>query len=297
MKITITGSLGNISKNLIKQLTNKGHELKVVSHDREKKKAIEDLGAVAAIGSIEDVDFLTKAFEGANAIYTMIPPKLDSSDYAGYMKSTAKNYSTAIERTSVKTVVNLSGIGAHLGDGHGPSGAFFHVENELNGLKQTNVLHLRPGMFFTNFFGNIGMIKQMNMLGNNFDGSVKIILTHPRDISEAVAQLLDNPSFEGKVVKYVVSDEKSGSEIAQILGKAVGKPNLPWITFPDEQLQKAMIQNGFSEHMASNFVEMGTAIREGKLFSDYEKNQTKIKGKISFEEFAEEFASVYNKQP
>jgi uncharacterized protein YbjT (DUF2867 family) len=293
MKITITGSLGNISKRIVEQLSTRGHQLKVISHDREKKRAIEDLGAEAAIGSIEDVDFLTKSFEGVHAVYTMFPPNLTTSDYSAYMKSIAKCYSIALERTSVKHVVNLSGIGAHLGEGHGPSGAFLLAENELNRLPDLNIVHLRPGMFYTNFFGNIGMIKHMNILGNNFGGAVKIVLSHPSDIADAATAFLDHLRFEGKTIKYVASDEKTGQEIAQILGSAVGQPNLPWITFPDDDLQKAMVGNGFSEHMASNFVKMGAAIREGKLFADYEKNTEKIEGKISFETFASQFASVY----
>lgn len=54
MKIVITGSLGHISKPLAEQLVQQGHNITVISSKPGKQKDIQALGAVAAIGSIED---------------------------------------------------------------------------------------------------------------------------------------------------------------------------------------------------------------------------------------------------
>ena len=54
MKITITGSLGNISKPLALHLIKAGHSVTVISSNPDKKAAIEALGAYAAIGNIKD---------------------------------------------------------------------------------------------------------------------------------------------------------------------------------------------------------------------------------------------------
>ena len=74
MKLVVTGSLGNISKPLTQILVGKGHDVTVISKDAEKVGQIEAVGAKAAIGSVSDTAFLTSAFEGADAIYTMVPP-------------------------------------------------------------------------------------------------------------------------------------------------------------------------------------------------------------------------------
>lgn len=71
MKITVTGSLGNISKPLAETLVKAGHEVTIVSSSEDKRQAIESLGAKAAIGSVGDAVFLTQAFTGADAVYTM----------------------------------------------------------------------------------------------------------------------------------------------------------------------------------------------------------------------------------
>jgi uncharacterized protein YbjT (DUF2867 family) len=48
MKIIISGSLGNVGRPLTKQLVTAGHDVTVISHTKERKKDIEDIGAKAA---------------------------------------------------------------------------------------------------------------------------------------------------------------------------------------------------------------------------------------------------------
>jgi uncharacterized protein YbjT (DUF2867 family) len=76
MKITTTGSLGNVAKPLVKKLIAAGHEVTVISTKDDRTSEIEALGAKAAIGSISDEAFLTEAFSGADAVYTMMPPSM-----------------------------------------------------------------------------------------------------------------------------------------------------------------------------------------------------------------------------
>jgi uncharacterized protein YbjT (DUF2867 family) len=68
MKLIITGSLGHISKPLTEILVQKKHAVTVISSKPEKRKEIEALGATAAIGTIEDVAFLTHTFTGADQL-------------------------------------------------------------------------------------------------------------------------------------------------------------------------------------------------------------------------------------
>ena len=72
MKIVVTGSLGHISKPLTEELIKKGHSVTIVSHNPEKQKDIEELGASTAIGKIEDVNFLIKTFKDTDAVYCMV---------------------------------------------------------------------------------------------------------------------------------------------------------------------------------------------------------------------------------
>ncbi len=127
MKITLTGSLGNISKPLAEILIKNGHKVTIISSNSKKVSDIEALSAKAAIGSVSDIAFLTHAFKGADAIYTMVPPNWGVSNYRKYIAETGKNYLEAIKASGVKRVVNLSSIGAHVSGDTGPIAGLYDV--------------------------------------------------------------------------------------------------------------------------------------------------------------------------
>ncbi len=100
--------------------------------------------------------------------------------------------------------------------------------------------------------------------------------------------------FTGKSVRYSVSDERTTTQTATVLGQAIGLPNLPWIEFTDEQALEGLLKAGLPAEMARNFVEMGTAVRSGIIWEDYDLHKPATPGKVKLEDFAREFAQVYN---
>jgi len=294
MKIIVTGSLGHISKPLVEKLIAAKHDVTVISSNAARKSEIEALGAKAAIGSVSDLAFVTNTFLGADAVYTMVPPTFSASDWKQHIAGVGKIYAQAIAAAGVKNVVNLSSIGAHMPDGCGPVSGLYYVEQALNALEGVKVKHLRPGFFFYNFLANIGMIKQMGIIGGNYGESAKLVLANPADIADAAAQELLTLSFTGNSITYVVSDEKTTDEIASILGAAIGKPDLKWINFSDEDTVGGMLQNGVPLDIAKNYAEMGAAMRSGEMASEYRGIKSVKFGKTRFEEFATVFASVYS---
>ena len=292
MKITVTGALGNISRVLTEKLIADGHEVKVISSHAGRAMEIEKMNAIPLIGSVEDADFVRRSFEGSDAVYLMIPPDFKTPDYKTFTISVGRNYAEAIRETGVEHVVNLSSTGSALA-GKPPLTAYQNLEAWLDELSGINVLHLRPGGFYTNFYGAMGMIRHMGIIGNNFPDDVNLPMSHPADIAEAAAKAFRTP-FTGRNILYIVSDILNGKEIAEILGKAAGKPELQWVQFSDEQLLEGLLQNGFSREAAQHYiVDMGIAVREGILEKHYQQNQYEVFGKRRFTEFAEEFAHIY----
>ncbi|MDP3916072.1 MAG: NmrA family NAD(P)-binding protein [Bacteroidota bacterium] len=293
MKYVVTGSLGNISKPLAEKLIAAGHHVTVISSKDEKAALIEEMGAKAAIGSVEDVVFLTKAFTGADAVYTMVPPHFGAADWKKYIAGIGENYAKAIKASGVKNVVNLSSMGAHMPEGCGPVSGLYFVEKALNALEGVNVKHLHPGFFYTNFLGQIGMIKNMGIMGGNYGENAKLVIVHPEDIADVAAEEMQNLSFKGKSIRYIASDEKTTHEVAAILGKAIGKPEIPWVNFKDEETLGGMLQAGIPEEIAKNYTEMGVAMRSGEMDSDYLKNKPSEFGKSNLEVWSRAFAAVY----
>ncbi|HEY9001460.1 MAG TPA: NAD(P)H-binding protein [Mucilaginibacter sp.] len=288
MKIIVTGSLGNISKPLAEQLIANGHDVTIISSNPDKVNEIEALGAKAAIGSIADIDFLAKIFAGADVVYTMIPPNFAATNYRKYVGDSGKAYAEAIKKAGIKRIVNLSSIGADIDGGTGQISGVHDAEIELNKLEGVAIKHVRAGFFYTNFYNNIPMINQ-GFIGSNYNSQTRLVMTHPQDIANIVAEELQN-TFTGKSVRYAVSDDRTFDEIVKVLGTAVGKPDLKWIEFTDEQSYDGMLQGGLSPELARNFTEMGTAIRSAILWKDFDATGGKISGKIKLEEFAKELA-------
>ena len=295
MKYVITGGAGNISKPLTEKLLSAGHEVTVIARNADHLKPLTDKGAKAAIGSVDDVLFLKNVFAGADAVYTMVPPKYDAGDMKAHIGSVGKNYAEALKANKIKYVVNLSSVGAHLPDGVGPVSGLYRAEQALNELKDTNIKHLRPVYFYANFLGNVDMVKNMNIIGGNFGGAdFKMLLTDPGDIAEVAFEELSNLNFTGHSVRYIASDERSTDDIAKILGAAIGKPQLPWVTFSDEQAYGGMMQMALPDNVAKNYTEMGHALHSGAMFEDYWKHRPSALGKTKLEDFAKTFAFVYN---
>lgn len=292
MKIIVTGSLGNISKPLTEELVQKGHQVVVISSSTEKQAAIEALGATAAIGPLLDTTFLTDVFNGSDAIYAMIPANFKVPDILVHYESVGKSYAKAIKATGVKRVVQLSSWGAHLPEGTGFIVGSYRVEQILNELKDVDITYLRPSSFYTNLFHYIPMIKQAGFIGTNFGGEDRVAMVSPKDIAVAAAEELISINKKNNSIRYVASDERSCSEIATVLGSAIGMPDLNWIMLPKHQVKEAMLKNGLTEQVANKMIELNESIHTGLIREDYDLHQPEW-GKVKLEDFAKEFAAGF----
>jgi uncharacterized protein YbjT (DUF2867 family) len=291
MNITITGSLGNISRPLTQILVNAGHQLTVISSNEKNAGEIKAMGATPAIGSVEDVAFLTSAFANADIIYTMTPNNFGAPDQRAYMVNVGNSYLAAIKNAGVKRVVNLSSIGADLADGTGPIKGLHDIEHILNTLTDVDIKHLRAGFFYTNFYNDIALIKNLGFTGSNYNSETLMVLVHPRDIATEIANQV-NLGFTGKSVRYVYSDEQTAATVAKTLGNAIGKPELAWVEFTNEQLLDGMLQAGLPAPVAKNYVEMGEAMGSGILSADFNLHKPSA-GETKLSEFAAEFAAKF----
>jgi len=325
MKIIITGSLGHISKPLAQELVQKGHSVTVISTKVDKQKDIESLEAKAAIGSIDDVNFLTKTFTGADAVYSMLPPfkyfEIPNIDARAEAKRIATNYVEAIKGSGVKRLVHLSSIGAHLEKGNGLLAFHFVAEQVLKQLPgNVAITFTRPVGFYYNlydfmdtikgkgfldsFIGKILTIRYYGLIGfmqgkkglmlSNYGAGDKMPWVSPIDIAAAIADEIVTP-MAGRKVRYVASEELTCYEIASMLGAAIGKPYLKWETISDKQMLSGLKQFKVPLGLANDITEMNASMHGGLLFEDYYKNKP-VMGKIKLKDFAKEFAVVYNQK-
>jgi len=298
MKIIVTGSLGHISRPLTAELLQKGHAVTVISSKPERQAEIEELGAIAAIGTMEDADFLSATFKGADIVYVMethgassfFDPNLD---LMAVISKIGQNYKQAIQQSGVKRVVHLSSIGAHTDKGNGILAFHYNVENILKQLPDdVSIKFMRPVGFYYNMFAFIPTIKTQGAIVSNYGGDVKNPWVSPLDIAAVIAEEMEKP-FDGREIRYIASDEVSPNEVAGVLGEAIGKPDLKWLAIPDEQLLNGMVAAGMNSNIAKGLVEMNAGFHRGPLYEDYYLHRPAVFGKVKLTDFAKDFAAAF----
>ncbi|QEC76766.1 NmrA family NAD(P)-binding protein [Mucilaginibacter ginsenosidivorax] len=300
MKIIITGSLGNISKPLTEKLVHNGHQVTVISTRPERQAEIENIGAQAAIGSMEDVDFLTATFATADAVYCMesLAPNAffdKDLDVSAAIIQICKNYQKAIQESGVKKVIHLSSIGAHTDKGVGLLAFHYQAEQIFNELDDdVSIKFMRPVGFYYNMLAFIPTIKAQGTIVSNYGGDNKEPWVSPLDIASVIAQEFEKP-FEGRTVRYIASDEVAPNEVAAVLGQAVGKPDLQWTAIPDEAFLNRLVSFGMNPQTARGFTEMNAARLNGILYEDYYKHRPEL-GPHKLNDYAKEFAAIYHQQ-
>lgn len=296
MKITLSGSLGHIGRSLTQELVQKNHSVTVISSNTERQKDIKDLGATAAIGSLEDADFITSAFVGADAVFCMVPPAnyFDHSlDLLSYYEILGNNYAKAIAQSGVKQVINLSTIGGNMEKGNGILLGAHHVENILNALSSdVAITHIRPTEFYYNLLPQAQSAKANGFISSNIDADVTNSWVSPKDIASVVAEEITTP-LSGRKVRYVASDEVAYHELVAILGEAIGNPDLKWVTLTNEQMRDGLEAAGIQPAIATGMTEMYASIDSGLLYEHYNLHKPDMMGKVKMKDFAEDFAKAY----
>ncbi|MCD0465965.1 NAD(P)H-binding protein [Flavobacterium sp. ENC] len=301
MKIVLTGSLGNIGKPLATELVQKGHAVTVISSNAERIKAIEALGATAAVGSMFDAGFLTTTFTGADIVFLMETMEAAGDmfdkevDFIETIGKIGSSYKEAVEKSGVKKVVHLSSIGAHTDKGIGILLFHYNVEQLLRQLPEdVAIKFIRPVGFYINMFSFIPTIRFKGSIISNYGGDTPEPWVSPLDIASVISEEIDQP-FQDRTVRYVASDEVSPNQIAKALGQAIGKPDLEWKVIPDEELLTNWLNIGFNPQVAKGFTELQASQGTGALYEDFYRNKP-VLGKVKLEDFAKEFAIAYHRE-
>lgn len=271
----------------------------MISSNPGRIKDIEAPGAKTDIGRMEDVEFLTATFKGADIVYCMETPEAawglfnPDLDYISAINKNGNSYKKTIEEPGVKKVIHLSSVGAHTEKRNGILVFHYNVEHLLRQLPEdVSIKFMRPASFYNNMFSFIRSIELQSAIISNYGGDIKDPWVSPLAIADAISEEMESP-FSGITMRYIASDELSPNEIAKALGKAIGIPDLQWQVIPDEQLLNGTLTAGMNSDVAKGFVEMQASQGSGAVYEDYKLNKPSLGKKLN--DFAKIFATVYNK--
>ena len=293
----VLGASGHTGHVVAKNLLERGQKVRVVGRNAERLQNHAAKGAEVFVADATDGPALTKAFRDADAAYVLIPPESTSNNYRAFQDRVSDAVAASLENAGIKKVVTLSSVGADKASGTGPVVGLYNLEQKLNQIDGVNVLHLRAGYFMENVFPQVSVIRILGNVAGPVRPDLKLPMIATRDIGDAAAEALVRGDFRGKQTKELLGQrDLDYTEVAAIIGKAIGKPSVGYIHAPDDQLRTAMVQMGMSANLAGLILEMADALNSGHMRA-LEPRSAANTTPTSFETFVEEeFAPAYREQ-
>jgi nucleoside-diphosphate-sugar epimerase len=253
MKVFVTGGTGAIGRFAVPALHDAGHEVTALARSDEKAAWLERQGAHPVAVSLFDVDALTGAFAGHDAVVnlaTAIPRAKDA------LKASAWEANTRI-RTEGSTAVVDAALAAGVPRLVQESIGFTYVDGADTWQDESDPIDLPPGIDavavaeanairFTDA-GRIGIVLRFGYFYGTGSAHTDVFIRlarrhvgpvagrpqayqssiHLADAASAVVAALDGPAG----IYNVVDDEPLTNEAyAKAVGAAVGKR--PWVHFP-----------------------------------------------------------------
>jgi uncharacterized protein YbjT (DUF2867 family) len=291
---TILGATGNIGSVIARALLEKGEKVRVVGRSAGRLQPFVKRGAEAFVGDVADAEAMTRALTGARAAFLMIPPSMTSPDYRANQEKTSDAFSAAVKNSGLQYAVNLSSYGAQAPAGTGPIAGLHNSEKKLNAIDRLNLLHLRAGYFFENHLVGIQMIQMMGLFGGALKGDLKIPMIATRDIGAYAAERLLKLDFNGKRTQELQGErDLTLIEVVAVIAKGLGKPDLRYVQFPYDQVEKVLEQMGAPAKTVASFIEMFQGINNG-IVTATEPRSAANTTPTSIETFVKEvFAPAY----
>jgi uncharacterized protein YbjT (DUF2867 family) len=221
-KVLVTGATGQQGGGVARELLTLGHGVRAFVRDSDSGAAqsLVQLGATLAEGSFNDYDSIKTAAEGVDSIFIV------SNMYEGIDQESIQGIRMvdAAVAAGVEHIVFSSVAGANVNSGVPHFDSKFKIEQHLREVA-TNWSIVAPVFFMDNwtFEWNLpplvtGKVRQA------FSPSTTLQMISSADIGRFNAFVIDQgSSFYGKRIE-IAGDALTGTEIAEALAKATGRP-------------------------------------------------------------------------
>ncbi len=290
----ITGATGNTGKPLTLALLEAGKNVRVISRSADKAADLKAEGAEVFTGDPTDPHFLAEAFNGARAVYAMVPMSWNPVSFFDHQKAHIDAIAEAVKVSGVRYLVSLSGVGTHLERDSGVVLGLRYGEKTYDSIPGLNTLHLRATYFMENTLGLIDVVKNTGIIGSPIKGDMKLSMIAAKDVGLYAAKRLAALDFTGNNIQYLLGQrDVTYNEVAKIYGAAIGKPDLAYVEFPYEEFGKALAGMGASNSVIENFDQFLRRLNEGKILEETVRDSESTTP-TSIEEFANTFAYLYN---
>jgi len=219
----ITGITGQIGGLIGRALLAAKKPVRAVVRDAEKGKAWAARGCEVALATIEDSSSLAAAFDGAEAVFALVPPNFDPQPGFPEAQAIGAALRSALETARPARVVYLSTIGAQA---RKPNLLTQHtiIEQTLSNLPVA-ITFLRPAWFMENCQWDVAPAREHGVIPSflqPLDKPVPMVATP--DIGKRAAALLQDLWNGHRVVELEGPQRVTPNEIAAAFTKLLGRP-------------------------------------------------------------------------
>ncbi|WEP00656.1 NAD(P)H-binding protein (plasmid) [Streptomyces sp. FXJ1.172] len=265
--IVITGPTGNIGRHLLPLLLESapaaGEELRVVVRDPARLPDAVREHVEVVIGSHGDAGTVDRAFEGANAVFWLVPPDASLSPedaYCGFTRPAAK----ALAAHGVGHVVGVSalGRGTPVADRAGLVTASLAMDDLIAGTGVAYRALANPS-FFENLLEEADSIREKGVFTDTVDADRKTPLVAVADIAAVAAGLLLDRSWSGTDgVPVLGPQDLSPNDLARVMTKQFGRP-VRYERQTLDDLHTTLVGYGLNETFVRGIVDMKRAKDDG----------------------------------
>ncbi|MEV7869488.1 NmrA/HSCARG family protein [Streptomyces sp. NPDC088124] len=250
--VLVTGATGRQGGATARALLAAGVPVRALVRDpgTDRAKAVEALGAELVTGDLDDRASVTRAAEGARAVFSVQMPDLAGAGFEGELAQ-GVNLIEGAKAAGVPQFVHtsVSGAGQHTeapGWAEGrwaPMEPYYATKAGLQDqVREAGFAHwtlLKPGFFMDNFLPSMAFLFPRGVEG----GLVSVVKPGTRlslvavgDIGRAAAAAVAEPERFGGVELELASDYLTMTEVAAVLSRTLGTE----LTAPDMTEEEAI---------------------------------------------------------
>lgn len=260
--IAVLGAAGQVGGMVARNLLKTGEPVRAVVRDAEKAKQLRAMGAELVVADYLEAEALKTAFRGARSVFLLTPENPFAPDWPAEVRRMLDNYRAAVLASGTERIVLLSSMGAQHSEGTGNLLASHMLEQAFSDLPAPRCC-IRPAYYYSNWMGYLDAAKESGILPTFFPSDLELPMIAPADVASFIADVLTGDVAWRPL--YEISGPRlySASDIARIIGDAVGKKVRLYVMVPADW-HSTLLEAGFSESGARNLADMTQAVIDGK---------------------------------
>lgn len=284
--ILISGPTGNVGREIVKQLIQKGIHFRAMVRDEKQVDPLLHHPLVEPVhADFDEPDSLVQALKGVNRAF-LLTPSLANAEIRQC------HFVEAAARAGVAHIVKQSQLHANLQSPVRFLRYHAHVEDTIrrSGLHWT---FLRPNLFMQGFL----MFKQSIAQDGSFAiaaGAARVSAVDVRDIAAVAIAALTEAGHTGRIYDLTGPEALTHADMAAELSHALGKP-VRYVDLDEKTMHKMLAAHGMPAWMADGLVEDYAHYRRGEA-QDIADGVQIATGNTprSFATFARDYAGALN---